>query len=202
MADAKISALTAATTPLAGTEVLPIVQSGTTKKVSVANLTAGRAVTGASYKADSWVQGQAPRQNPNTSGTTVDYALVSGDNIGSIALYMGQSNQPAVNTSWMQVRNQSNFALNYNLAIQPSGGQVVFGTMTTPPIVCQCCSCEHNCGIFTSRNDNHAEKRDQLSHSGFGCVRFHSCETLRLLGRSVADNYICLIHLDTRLLSA
>ena len=42
MADTKISALTAATTPLAGTEVLPIVQSGTTKQVSVANLTTGR----------------------------------------------------------------------------------------------------------------------------------------------------------------
>jgi len=34
MADTKISALTAATTPLAGTEVLPIVQSGTTVKVA------------------------------------------------------------------------------------------------------------------------------------------------------------------------
>ena len=45
MADLKISALTGATTPLAGTEVLPIVQSGTTKQVSVANLTAGRAVS-------------------------------------------------------------------------------------------------------------------------------------------------------------
>ena len=44
MADKKISALTAASTPLAGTEVLPIVQSGATVKVSVANLTAGRAV--------------------------------------------------------------------------------------------------------------------------------------------------------------
>lgn len=44
MADTKISALTGATTPLAGTEVLPIVQSGTTKNVSVANLTAGRNV--------------------------------------------------------------------------------------------------------------------------------------------------------------
>lgn len=42
MADKKISALTAAVTPLAGTEVLPIVQSGSTVKVSVANLTAGR----------------------------------------------------------------------------------------------------------------------------------------------------------------
>lgn len=45
MADLKISALTASTTPLAGTEVLPIVQSSTTKQVSVANLTAGRAVS-------------------------------------------------------------------------------------------------------------------------------------------------------------
>lgn len=39
MADTKISALPAATTPLAGTEVIPIVQSGVTKKVSIDNLT-------------------------------------------------------------------------------------------------------------------------------------------------------------------
>lgn len=45
MADKKISALSAASTPLAGTEVLPIVQSGTTDQVSVANLTAGRAIS-------------------------------------------------------------------------------------------------------------------------------------------------------------
>jgi hypothetical protein len=44
MADKKISALTASTTPLAGGEVLPIVQSGATVKVSVDNLTAGRSV--------------------------------------------------------------------------------------------------------------------------------------------------------------
>jgi hypothetical protein len=48
MANSKITALTSATTPLAGTEVLPVVQSSTTKQVSVANLTAGRAVTAAS----------------------------------------------------------------------------------------------------------------------------------------------------------
>jgi hypothetical protein len=48
MADKKISALTGATTPLAGTEVLPIVQSGTTVKVSVANLTAGRPMSASS----------------------------------------------------------------------------------------------------------------------------------------------------------
>ena len=45
MADKKISALPVATTPLAGTEVLPIVQGGTTDQVSVANLTTGRAVS-------------------------------------------------------------------------------------------------------------------------------------------------------------
>ena len=45
MADKKISALTASTTPLAGTEVLPIVQSGATVKVAVSDLTAGRAIS-------------------------------------------------------------------------------------------------------------------------------------------------------------
>lgn len=39
MSDTKISALTSATTPLAGTEVLPIVQSSTTVKVAVNDLT-------------------------------------------------------------------------------------------------------------------------------------------------------------------
>jgi hypothetical protein len=55
MADTKISNLTAATTPLAGTEVLPIVQSGSTVKVSVANLTAGRSVDASAFT----VTGQA-----------------------------------------------------------------------------------------------------------------------------------------------
>ena len=45
MANAKISALASATTPLAGTEVLPVVQGGITEQVSVANLTAGRDVS-------------------------------------------------------------------------------------------------------------------------------------------------------------
>jgi len=38
MANVKISNLTAATTPLAGTEVLPVVQSGATVKASIANV--------------------------------------------------------------------------------------------------------------------------------------------------------------------
>lgn len=76
MADTKISALPASTTPLAGTEVLPIVQSGATKKVSVADLTAGRAIsatqltltTGNVIVASG--QGIDFSANPNPAGTT------------------------------------------------------------------------------------------------------------------------------------
>jgi len=45
MSNSKISALPAASTPLAGTEVLPVVQGGVTEQVSVVNLTAGRDVS-------------------------------------------------------------------------------------------------------------------------------------------------------------
>lgn len=51
MADLKISQLTGATTPLAGTEVLPIVQSGSTVKVAVSDLTAGRPVSASTFAA-------------------------------------------------------------------------------------------------------------------------------------------------------
>lgn len=44
MADAKISALPAATTPVAGTEVLPIVQSSTTVKLAISDITPGLSV--------------------------------------------------------------------------------------------------------------------------------------------------------------
>lgn len=45
MADKKISELTLSATPLSGTEVLPVVQNGLTKQVSVANLTSGRSIS-------------------------------------------------------------------------------------------------------------------------------------------------------------
>jgi hypothetical protein len=45
MADIKISQLPAATTPLAGTEEVPLVQSGTTKKVTVSNLRGTSGIT-------------------------------------------------------------------------------------------------------------------------------------------------------------
>jgi len=52
MADKKISQLTGATTPLAGTEEVPLVQSSSTKKVSVANLTAGRTVSATGFSTE------------------------------------------------------------------------------------------------------------------------------------------------------
>ena len=52
MANSKISALPSATTPLAGTEVLPVVQGGITEQVSVANLTAGRSVAASGLAID------------------------------------------------------------------------------------------------------------------------------------------------------
>jgi hypothetical protein len=51
MADVKISGLPASTVPLAGTEVLPIVQGGVTKQVSVDNLTAGKAISATTVNA-------------------------------------------------------------------------------------------------------------------------------------------------------
>jgi hypothetical protein len=72
MANSKISALPSATTPLAGTEVLPIVQGGITEQVSVANLTAGRAVSAASLALTT-----SPL--PATSGGTGQASYAIGD---------------------------------------------------------------------------------------------------------------------------
>lgn len=96
MADKKISALTASTTPLAGTEVLPIVQGGATVKVSVANLTAGRAVSAASLalttsplpatsggsgSSSSFVASAIPYASSTTTLTTASGLLFDGTNL-------------------------------------------------------------------------------------------------------------------------
>lgn len=77
MADKKISQLTAASTPLAGTEVLPIVQSGATVKIAISDVTAGRAVSGTQFTASTgnFIIGTAGKGidfsiNPSASGMT------------------------------------------------------------------------------------------------------------------------------------
>ena len=84
MADSKISALPASTTPLAGTEVLPIVQSGTTKQVSVANLTAGRAIAATSLTASGLTNGRVAVVG--ASGLISDNANLLWDNVNN---YLG-----------------------------------------------------------------------------------------------------------------
>ena len=70
MADKKISQLTAVTTPLAGTETLPIVQSGSTKKVTALEL------TGVNVTADSRVGvGGAPDITVNGSPCTAKFGV-------------------------------------------------------------------------------------------------------------------------------
>lgn len=78
MADLKISQLPAATTPLAGTEVLPIVQSGSTKQVSVNNLTAGKAVSASTLTATT-VLATTFDTNVAASGVTLAGITLSAD---------------------------------------------------------------------------------------------------------------------------
>lgn len=78
MADLKISQLPAATTPLAGTEVLPIVQTGTTKQVSVDNVIASRASLGANTftAAQEWATGAAI-----ASASTINLNTATGNRV-------------------------------------------------------------------------------------------------------------------------
>lgn len=77
MADKKISALSSATTPLAGTEVLPIVQSGATVKVPVADLTKGRTVSATGVTTEG-----ATNLGLGTNGTTTGVTVTPAGNIG------------------------------------------------------------------------------------------------------------------------
>lgn len=83
MADLKISQLPAATVPLAGTEVLPIVQSGTTVQVSVNNLTTGKAVSAASVSATTvtatTVNGTTFDTNVAAAGVTLAGVTLAAD---------------------------------------------------------------------------------------------------------------------------
>jgi hypothetical protein len=122
MADAKISALTAASTPLAGTEVLPIVQSGTTKKVSVANLTAGRAVSASNVTVSTGAVGLV---SSFSDGVAQGIVLSSGSgyfgiynpNYGDIAFRSGGNTSDT-----FRIAEAGNLTVGYgNLVIGTSG---------------------------------------------------------------------------------
>ena len=81
MADVKISQLPAATTPLAGTEEVPLVQSGVTKKATVDDIIAGAgtvtSVTGTAPVVSSG--GTTPAISMTAANTTTDGYLTSTD---------------------------------------------------------------------------------------------------------------------------
>ena len=100
MADKKISQLTAATTPLAGTEVLPIVQSGSTVKATVSNVLAPMQVT-------------ATRMGINTAPSFSFHVLGVGEfggalfqsNAGGATSFTLQQGIPGVSNSGVSLRN-------------------------------------------------------------------------------------------------
>lgn len=135
MADKKISALTAATLPLAGTEVLPIVQSGTTKKVAVDDLTAGKSVAANTFSAatgapalsiSNQATGAARIQGTNTGGTFYFGLDSSGGglfNAYSPTLYY-TGNYPIV----MGNNGTLQFSIQTNGDIKANVGNLVVGT--------------------------------------------------------------------------
>ena len=122
MADSKISALPASTTPLAGTEVLPIVQSSATKQVSVANLTAGRAVSALSLTItnDSTI-------NDLTTGKGAG-AIVSNTSFGYQAL---SANVTGLGTTSVGYQAGKASLGNYNTFVGFSAGLTKTGNFNT-----------------------------------------------------------------------
>ena len=93
-----VSALNAATTPLTGSEILSIVQSGTTVKVSVANLTAGRAIsasaatiTGAVSAGSATITGAVNSASAAITGAVTASSAAITNNSASAALQIIQT---------------------------------------------------------------------------------------------------------------
>lgn len=137
MADLKISALTASTTPLAGTEVLPIVQSSTTVKVAVSDLTAGRAVSTAALTATGLITAPKGASNGITvgdvttnsnsvlrlQGTSAGYNWQIANNLNSGGIEFTQSTATG-GTTYTTPKFEMLNTGNFNIA----AGNVVIGT--------------------------------------------------------------------------
>jgi hypothetical protein len=143
MADKKISALTASTTPLAGTEVLPIVQGASTVKVSVANLTAGRPVaTGiitatAPAASQAVFTGWAPTGGASTSNGSITFGAgvgaqgyVSYDATGPFvgALYLENTYDDNSATIRFRLRGVDRIIAKGNGDVSIASGNVVMDT--------------------------------------------------------------------------
>jgi hypothetical protein len=93
MADVKISALPAATTPLAGTEEVPIVQSGQTRKVAANDIAVNRvAKAGDTMTGDLTLSSTDPAIILNAPGTANTGKVIRGreDDLDRWSLWIGQ----------------------------------------------------------------------------------------------------------------
>jgi len=127
MADKKISALTSASTPLAGTEVLPIVQSGATVKVAVSDLTAGRAVSALTLTTTGTIT-SGSYLSVQKSGTTYAYVGSAGDIVSGGANADMALSTPGVNNMVFAIANNEKWRLDTtgNLVVKNSGNGIDF----------------------------------------------------------------------------
>jgi hypothetical protein len=131
MSNSRISALTSASTPLTGSEVLPVVQSGTTTQVTVANLTAGRTVSAADFLAPIIGAGSGATLSIQANGTTYITVLGAGTNNGYVGfgtttpaspvhVYSSNQGTPAAPTFQVGTNNSSLGFTQQVIAIYPN----------------------------------------------------------------------------------
>jgi len=116
MSNVKISALPAATTPLAGTEVVPIVQAGVTAQVAVSNFTTAAAtptVLGTVY-GKMTTSGGTPFLTALGYNAGVSTTGVSNTAVGASALF---TNSTSTNNTAVGYQASYGGTLSYNVAI-------------------------------------------------------------------------------------
>jgi len=162
MADKKISALAASTTPLAGTEVLPIVQSGSTVKVAVSDLTAGRAVSAASLD----LTGSALPVGSGGTGTATAFTTGSVIFSGASGVYSGDNGQ----LFWDNPTNRLGIGNSAPAQMLDVTGVGRFGGLST----------KINIGLNGDSISSDADMYVQTSTSNFISFRTNFTEAIRL----------------------
>jgi hypothetical protein len=139
MADTKISALTGATTPLAGTEVLPIVQSGATVKVAVSNLTAGRAVSVSTLTATTTIGVGAATPAASGAGITFPASQSASSDANTLDDYEEGTWTPSIGGTATYAHQVGTYRkigglvyASYSMAITLVGTGSVFGLINLP----------------------------------------------------------------------
>ena len=132
MSNTKISALTSATTPLAGTEVLPVVQNNTTTQVSVSNLTSGRSVSVNNLTATSTGQTLGSFTRTGYAGYYIGAdsggAIVAPISIDAIQFY----NASQVTRQFLLNTSNGNFTLDKGNVVPGTAGNGINFTANTP----------------------------------------------------------------------